>query len=387
MALEKVMGIVSTYTRAHGSLTSGAGEGGTLRSTRQKRPYETGPYRTIRVIGEKPHPQWGNAKSYVHSILGNSDSNFGLYHRQRSTEYARARLNNTLIKGRAALGITAATANQSFAMIANRASTLHKAYKACRKGNVKQLERTLGLARHKNGTYREETLRFTRSKLPADVVERLNSQRLKREAKGTLPTKQDAAGLWLEYTFGWVPLVADVGAAVKVASDPFEVHRSFGTCSLNEFKQVTQTYYKLLIRSKIRTVCTAGLRVDNPNVALLTQLGLANPLAVAWDIIPFSFVVDWFFKVSTYLNRWNDMAGFSYIDPVTTINQRAEVTVMGRGSPVPASYMSASTGRLRERTKSIVNRPRLPYFRLPTPSLWLAATSSSLLVQVFGKKK
>lgn len=380
------MGIVTTYGRANGSHGGySQGSSGSLRSTRQKLPYVTGPYRTLRMFIESPSQGLNGltVKPQIYSVLGNSDSNFGLHHRQRSVERARARLNNTLIKGRAALGITAATANQSFAMIANRMTTLRNAYKAVRTGNVRKLERTLNLRRNKDLTFKPE-FRFTDLKLPPRVRNHFNAQVKAREKKGFLKG-ESAEGLWLEYTFGWVPLVADIGAVQQVLTDPFSVTRSHGTCTLRDvIKRQSESSADFMLEVRTRTVCTAGVKITNPNTALLTQLGLNNPLAVAWDIIPFSFVVDWFFKVSTFLNKWNDMAGFTYVDPVTTINQRVTGVLTGKRT---LHGTNAGRGTLRERSIGIVNKPMYPTFVLPTPSLWLAATSSALTLQVFKSRK
>jgi hypothetical protein len=44
---------------------------------------------------------------------------------------------------------------------------------------------------------------------------------------------------------------------------------------------------------------------------LLSQLGLANPAAVAWELVPFSFVVDWFTDAGTFINSFTDFLGCS----------------------------------------------------------------------------
>lgn len=380
------MPIVATYSRSyvpprdHGY----SGETWNLRSSRQKLPYVSAPYRTSRYFeGPRVPPGWLTVADYVSSYLDNSDSNFGLYHVQRSTQLARNRLNNSLIKGRAALGITAATANQSFSMVATRGSQLLNAYRALRKGNVRKMERSLGILRNSDGTINHGSLKFTKNRLPPSVRKHFNAQVRKVRDKPLKWKKGTVENTWLEYTFGWVPLVADVHEVLKVRSDPFEVARSYGTASLRDIVTDNKPYAAWQMECRVRTVCTAGIKITNPNVALLTQLGLNNPLAVAWDVIPFSFVVDWFFGISRYLNTYNDLAGFAYVDPVTTVNKRATGFLEDKRS----WQNTATSGRKRERTLNIVNKPKTPYFQLPTPSLWLAATSFSLLSQQVRRRQ
>lgn len=355
---------------------------GKMRSTRQTLPYVNGAYYTVKILqGPRVPPGNFNAGN-VTMYLRNADYTFGLYHVQRSVQLARKRLNNSLIKGRAALGITAATANRSFSMVATRGGQLLNAYRALRKGNVRKMEKSLGILRNSDGTINHGSLKFTKRRLPPSVRKHFNAQVRKVRNKPLKWKKGSVEDTWLEYTFGWMPLVADVQEVLEIASDPFEVSRSHGTASLRDVVRVRNWYSNELTECRIRTVCSAGIKITNPNVALLTQLGLGNPLAVAWDIIPFSFVVDWFFKISTYLNTYNDMAGFAYVDPVTTVNKRASGIFEDKRS----GKNTASSGRARERSFMIVNQPKLPYFQLPTPSLWLAATSFSLLSQQLRRR-
>lgn len=349
------MPIVSTYTRTDGNISGFTpGSSGLLSSSRQKLPYVNAPYSTTKMFIEPNSPvsaRETSVKPYIYNALFH-DNMTPAYVEREAVQLARSRLNKTLIQGRAALGITAATANQSFGMIATRTSQIVKAFKAARKGNVRALARSLGV---------------------------------KPKKKISEYTAKDPAALWLEFTFGWSPLVSDIGQAVVVLSDPFEVHRSFGTATVTRTGSWPGRSSRAMVQKKARAVCTAGLRIDNPNVALMTQLGLSNPAAVVWDIIPFSFVVDWFIKINRFVNTWNDMAGFSYVDPVTTI----ETKVFGylevdRYFSHPA-YVSHGRGRKRVRTLGIVNKPVYPSFTLPTPNLWLAATSTALAVQIFKK--
>lgn len=339
------MPIVTTYRRRTGEQWSGSYKSfGSLDSTRQTEPYVSGAYNTTKV-DVKPNDGGWSQRPRARNYLGN-DSSYGLYHEQQCVQLARLRLIRTLQKSKAALGITAATANQSFAMIATRAAQLREAYSYAKRGNVVGLARTLGVKKRKSYS-------------------------------------KDAAGLWLEYTFGWVPLAADMHAAAGVLSDPWELSRAYGTCSIEQHFSSDHGWLEESNLYRTRAVCTAGLRIVNPNVALLTQLGLSNPAAVAWDIIPFSFVIDWFLKVNRFVNTWNDMAGFAFEQPVTTVTKRfASVSTVNNVKP---RRYTTTVGRRRERTLTIVNRPRIPQLVLPTPNLWLAATSTALLVQIFKK--
>lgn len=43
------------------------------------------------------------------------------------------------------------------------------------------------------------------------------------------------------------------------------------------------------------------LRVDDPTLAGLEALGLTNPAVIAWNVLPLSFIVDWFLPIGDFL--------------------------------------------------------------------------------------
>ena len=69
----------------------------------------------------------------------------------------------------------------------------------------------------------------------------------------------------------------------------------------------------------------ASIYVTNPNRYLLQQMGLANPLLVAWELVPFSFVVDWVADVGTSLGGITDLLGCTVIGPYTTYYAKGKV--------------------------------------------------------------
>jgi hypothetical protein len=39
----------------------------------------------------------------------------------------------------------------------------------------------------------------------------------------------------------------------------------------------------------------------------IRQMGVLDPLSVAWEVLPFSFVADWFIPIGTYLENLNQI--------------------------------------------------------------------------------
>jgi len=40
------------------------------------------------------------------------------------------------------------------------------------------------------------------------------------------------------------------------------------------------------------------------DISLNRSLGLVDPVQIAWEVVPYSFVVDWFLPIGTYLSAW-----------------------------------------------------------------------------------
>lgn len=54
-------------------------------------------------------------------------------------------------------------------------------------------------------------------------------------------------------------------------------------------------------------------RVVNPRFHELQQLGVTNPALFAWEVIPFSFVFDWFVGVGDYLEGLTALHGIELL--------------------------------------------------------------------------
>lgn len=204
------------------------------------------------------------------------------------------------IRGETAdLAVTMAEWNESLSMIAQRGSQLVRAARALRRGRFKKFTREL----------------------------RVNPKRKHRN----LTRKQvinDFSGLWLEYSFGWSPLLGDIYAAGEAISEPIPYDKYIGRG--NESVVVSTSNANFTVDERFTTVgrCEQGAQVQviNPNLYLLQQMGVANPLLVAWEVIPFSFLVDWVFDVSSFLGSLTDQLGLDLTKTYTTYSMRG-VTV------------------------------------------------------------
>lgn len=139
------------------------------------------------------------------------------------------------------------------------------------------------------------------------------------------------AGGFLNEQFGWENLLRDLKSLhglLKSIEDRMRfLKETFGkpvilhyyepnlqfTDVLPQFDEPLRGFGRRLTRKHFRcdyhATCTLVQRMSHIDDAIgwlrgiVSGLGLNNPLEAAWKVMPYSFVVDWFFNVSSYLAR------------------------------------------------------------------------------------
>lgn len=268
--------------------------------------------------------------------------------------------------------------DEAFKMIALRSGQLLRAARAVRHGRFREAARQLGVDRY--------------SLIPWN---RLSKRDLAKSFGDN----------WLEYHFGWEPLVKDIYNSIDLLSKgpPSGVFKGRGVLSksytmydgsyanpLKPWQWFGSYLYRKEVQVRSSTRIQAIVVVDNENLFLASQLGLTNPAAVLWEVVPFSFVVDWFANVGDYISQFSDLAGCRLVDGFTTKFQTTKTFWVGNAAQVTSSNkkgltgFKASTTRVYvERALGVPNEVKLGFRPLNVPSLTRAATAVSLLSQFF----
>jgi hypothetical protein len=209
-------------------------------------------------------------------------------------------------------------------------------------------------------------------------------------------------GLWLEYSYGWAPLLGDIHTILdKPFQDPFRrirVSRKrsadlFGFLESRNF--VYSPKNPFMVRGNIFTHQTQNVTVNAvvvvPGNALsaASDWGLTSPASLAWELMPWSFVIDWFLPVGNYLEQMAlVMGGLQIKEPSIT----RTVKNFAAGSPMiyDSSGYRRGIGRYGEmqvyknRTLTL-SGPPLPRFKNPL-SISHFQNALALLATQFGRK-
>lgn len=164
------------------------------------------------------------------------------------------------------------------------------------------------------------------------------------------------ANRWLEFQYGWKPTMASIYDTTALLAKKISTGLDhYGKVKLRETGNLTDviTQDGMYIRRQTdyTTFGSASFRyrLSDPKLLQLQQAGFTNPLAVAWEIIPFSFVLDWFVDIGGYLNRMDAALGIDslYVNTLTGYKYVQNARFQPRDNPPTAFRGGSNTTGIR----------------------------------------
>lgn len=221
------------------------------------------------------------------------------------------------------------------------------------------------------------------------------------------PGTKSASSGWLQLQFGWAPLMSDIYGAYNelTMNHPTDgemvvVRASDRQASTTEDVFNYSPWGSGYVSAKVkrRLIATRDVKVsywyklNSQALHAAARNGLTDPAVVVWDVIPFSFVVDWLLPVGQYLRNLTADVGFTYLGGSQTYFERREVSDRSVGviTPVHNSYRNVTgTASIRGSAKGVkMQRTVVPspgseiYLKNPF-STFTIVTSVSLMFQAF----
>lgn len=236
---------------------------------------------------------------------------------------------------------------------------------------------------------RESGDRLARIFLASDTIWRAasaKSRRVQRLKSVLRQGRQPTAGLVLEGFFGWAPLYQDIVAALGVMADPFppswaasKQHQNGVLLHRRDDGPFQHTHVG---QYRCTATFATEVEVSNPNIWIANKLGLLNPGAAAWDLIPWSFLVGAFVNVNQLIGACTDFAGLTLKNASSTSRVRlTQSSYSTYTSGVNRSSGSRSDNEVsRGRTVGTIP-PYVPMFRVPDVNWDTAVIASALMVQ------
>lgn len=279
------------------------------------------------------------------------------------TNEALARFTGKVRKHNASLGVTVASWKQSANMIRDRT--------------------------HKLGNVFEKR---------AIELEKL----VKKRKSGRVPNRQRVqatASNVLEGMFGWAPLITDIQDGLgTLARDPAEsrwVRASANATAPWRWstwgQPGMQTWISQDAVERYLVTVSGQAVITSQNTFLANRLGLLNLPGVAWDLVPWSFVVNMVSNAAQMVNSLTDFAGVDIQRSSTTKSVRTHIRQQCTGeTSLPANlraYQGFASSELfivyRSRTLGLPT-PKFMW-RVPELNLGLVAIGASLMLQKLNR--
>lgn len=148
-----------------------------------------------------------------------------------------------------------------------------------------------------------------------------------------------AAQQYLEYVYGWKPLMSDIYGIIALLKEQGNKNlllsgtgqsiRQMGAAGLEavDFSLKDRTVLTSL-NDVSKVSCKIWGRIDPAHTGLraLNQLGLLNPVSLAYELIPWSFVVDWFVPIGPVLSALTAPAGLIFVSGTTSVRAKLNGT-------------------------------------------------------------
>lgn len=214
-------------------------------------------------------------------------------------------------------------------------------------------------------------------------VQLFNALRLARQRKyrelwrqyGAKGKRNSAGELWLEYNYGWKPMMDDIYGAVQTATGalqrPLHVH---ATRSVQRPFPPYPNPDLFVWKGSGSWEQGCKVRLDytlrHSYVSTIQSLGIANPVETAWNVIPYSFIIDWFLPIGNWLNGLTAEAGLVFKGGSKSMWTR------GRAN-YEYSHIAFTSGRMPALKMKTMCLHRKPYGESPIPGLYIKSPFST----------
>lgn len=199
--------------------------------------------------------------------------------------------------------------------------------------------------------------------------ERRLSRRQRRDYSSS-QALEDFFNLWLEARYGWRPLLYDIQDILKALR-----HKSSSAIQRRSARHVVPIEVSDTTSGSVDNAVTwqvekeqvgeCSLRAVVFHKSDMSPIGI-NPLITAWEVTKYSFVVDWFIDIGSWLQAISPRAGYSELGvSVSWVTSYTEVVTTTLGSL--GGWTNGYGPQILKRTVKLYNRQA--YTGIPIPSI------------------
>lgn len=156
----------------------------------------------------------------------------------------------------------------------------------------------------------------------------------------------DISGTWLAMQYGWLPTLQDVydlwnsfaGMQAAHRSTRFSASKKMGS---EHYIMSGGPYGYRQYEKYVRKINYVYYVTET--VSQARSLGLYDPVGILWEVLPYSFVIDWFIPISTYLDN---LSIFPFVSGLWIKSNKLEktATFAGTGGNPYSAYTCPNGG-------------------------------------------
>lgn len=177
------------------------------------------------------------------------------------------------------------------------------------------------------------------------AVKKLDFKTLKKELKWRNgPTNATSPSeAWLQYRYGIMPTVYDVQGAIEVLSGkiarPMLTTVKGGTSTSLDKTWEEYYGYKTFTRTGKQTFRTSlCVRIKSEAYQTASEFGFTNLAGIAWEFIPFSFIVDWVTPIGSWLKALSIIPTVDFEHGSQSMQIQGSVHLNYDDNPTGSSY-------------------------------------------------
>lgn len=191
-----------------------------------------------------------------------------------------------LASGKMELGASLGESKTTLNMLATSATTLLESYRALKRRDLRAVAQLLGRPRDGFNT-------------------------------------KDAANWYLAYKYGWSPLMNDLYTGYNLLREGLEsAQLVMGSAAIPDNATVegghNSAWFTTGSAQRVHR-CRLWAQVDVAELRQANQLGLVNPMAITWELLPLSFVLDWALPIGNVLEAATAPMGLSFVGGYTSV--------------------------------------------------------------------
>lgn len=184
-------------------------------------------------------------------------------------------------------------------------------------------------------------------------------------------TDREVSARWLEAQYGWLPLLSDMYDIYgDIQKGFFREPRISAKAKVTDARAYTNKISAQIYKGTetVETIESCFIRLDyvlsSAKLQTAVSKGLTNPLEVAWELVPYSFIADWFAPIGDFISALD--ADFGVTFKAGTYTSYSRVVVKGDLSPQKwqsnETHRYTTTGEI----SSLFSETRIDRFLFPS---------------------